>query len=568
MSTGYCDLKAVLLCTGPGADPASFRPSRDDSQWWGRRDALVRCVSSFLFTPHLSQGSKELVFLFDDDLAEMTMKVSKNSSAIPTEQTVISLWKRAAQKLNTRVEANGMECCIKVEPTTPGSESSARLPTGLNSKREVLEHLQNNCSMDFLRSKGLNSNADVILRKTNKKALVALFNEWKKSQSRKPDDKVEALYSGLLKVSEKRSEDGKLVAATLHEMFQEFPCFGLNKSPHLSTRLSLVFFLGAVRDMSSSEHMILKRVCMRFRIPLLGVRFGTVPEFTSKILSVLAFHHFHNSIGVATSKLLTSNTGHRLLKAPTPTRKPHMYALSVVCTVPLLSTKVSIDLKDRCRIHWCLVRVIVCTLWRSRLVSSDFSLSNSASLHLIFDDGITVHLEGSEFVSRLANKHQAAPCEHQILVALKEKVKEVDPRGAAAPTKKSVASRILKQIIGSSCEAQTVILGIDSDASGNISHNFYSEHESNRSQGKNVILMLDVGKQSRQSLEKPRKIFRSFLKAAEKLDATFLTQSLLNEDCQDYEAATIIALQHFCYQNRLFVEELQQNNKRKRSNTG
>ena len=49
----HCEtLRVVLLCKGRGADKASYRPhSSDESQWWGRRDALVRCAASFLFGP-------------------------------------------------------------------------------------------------------------------------------------------------------------------------------------------------------------------------------------------------------------------------------------------------------------------------------------------------------------------------------------------------------------------------------------------------------------------------------------------------------------------------------------
>lgn len=81
--------------------------------------------------------------------------------------------------------------------------------------------------------------------------------------------------------------------------------------------------------------------------------------------------------------------------------------LHVVCTVPISSREVSTDLKNRDRVHWSLVRVIVCTLWRSRLVSSDSGVSHLNSLCLVFDDGVTIYLSENEFVARLANQHQA-----------------------------------------------------------------------------------------------------------------------------------------------------------------
>eukprot|EP00980_Cylindrotheca_fusiformis_P005977 scaffold1278_cov191-Cylindrotheca_fusiformis.AAC.2 len=566
MSAGYCDLKVVLLCKGPGADPSSFRPNRDDSQWWGRRDALVRCVSSFLYASHPNHGSKELVFLFDEDLAEMTMKVSNDRIAVPTEQTIVSLWKKAAQNLNTQIEANGMLCCIQVDPRL-ASKSSSIHPIGLDSKRQLLEYLQKECPIDFLRTKGLNSNSSVILRKTNKKTLVTVFNEWKKSSQNqssngKRDDQIEALYYKLLKASPKGQEEAQVVAATLHEKFQEFPCFGLDNLQNSSNRFSLVVFLGAVRDMSTNEHKILQNVCSRSQVPLVGVRFGIVPEFTSKILSILAFHHFHNSIGTAIDRLIKSNTGQTLPQS-LPC-KEEVHNLAVICTVPLLSNKVSEHLKDRCRTHWGLVRIIVCTLWRSRLVSSDFSVSHSSTLHLVFDDGIAVHLNEGEFVSKLASKHQAAPSEHQILIALKEQIEalSIEPE---TTSKNKAASRILSRLLGSLTENQSIILGIDPTGSNELSRKFYSEEDSCRSQSRNLIVMLDLDRTKRPLTEKPRDMYRAFLKAAKKTDVPFLRQSLVGEKCQDYEASSIVALQHFCYQNRLFVEDVQPRKKRKRS---
>ena len=63
---GSCEsssLTVVLMCKGRGSD--SFRPNRDESQWWSRRDALVRCVASFLFSG--TGWNKTLICIFGDD---------------------------------------------------------------------------------------------------------------------------------------------------------------------------------------------------------------------------------------------------------------------------------------------------------------------------------------------------------------------------------------------------------------------------------------------------------------------------------------------------------------------
>ena len=231
MPINTCNLKVVLLCKGPGSNDDALRPNRDDSQWWGRRDALVRCISAFLFSPRPETGSRELVFLFDDDLAKMTIKVSKNCNIVPTEKAIISFWKRAAQKLNKTIAEDGIECMVEIDPTfQSNTPSSGELPSGLDSKRQVLEYLQKHCPMEYLRSKGLNSNMHVILRKTNKKALIAVFNDWKKAAQKESPARDDAsqrrqLFHDILTNEKKKSS--RVIAGTLHEMFQEFPCFGL-----------------------------------------------------------------------------------------------------------------------------------------------------------------------------------------------------------------------------------------------------------------------------------------------------------------------------------------------------
>ena len=580
---GRCDVKVVLLCKGPGSDPDSFRPNRDDSQWWGRRDALVRCVSSFLYgASSPSIGSRELIFLFDDDMAKMSMKVEKGFTIVPTEHAVVSLWKKAAQNLNKTIREKGMECRIEVDLSMVNeenfSETSSGLPPGLDSKRQVLEFLQQKCSMEFLRSKGLNSNVDVVLRKTNKKALISLFYEWKRSSPKqepiKLQDRIESTYSDLLQPNEKNdSMQPQIVAGTLHEMFEELPCFQCPESKNntCNQNFQLCLFLGAVRDMSAEENKILQKVCTKLSVPLVGIRFGTVPEFTSKILSVLAFHHSqeHNILGMAIKRLLESKTGQSV--GQKISWQPRLQRLSIVCTVPLSSTQISTQLMSRCRIHWCLVRIIVCTLWRSRLVSSNFSTFHSNELRLIFEDGLTVYLEEGRFVANLANKHQAAPCEYQILTALKESIDATSsPMKAEINkwSKKKLAHKILSEILKSSKLQSFFVLGISLKAPRDISHQFYLRGESTRTASRDIVVLLDIPKSAIQEEppSKPRKIIRAFSHAAEKLKVPMILQSLVNSDTPDYEAATIIALQHFCYQNKIFLEEpkMKTSSKRKR----
>jgi len=258
-----CHVTVVLLCLGRGGDPNSFQPNRDESQWWSRRDALVRCVASFLFgpSPPTREGNKDMILIFDDDWAQMHLSFHGNVNTIPTEHTILSLFKKAAQSLGTVVSQGGLHCRIMVDPThgvdIRAANSNLTLPNGLDSKRQVLEYLQKKCSMDFLRANGLNSNPAVILRKTNKKALMEVWNKWRRhvnDQGNSPKSGsnqsaiIEGIYSEIVERSKKDDgSDGTTIAATLHETCEEFPCFQPQECSNASKSLRVIFFLGAVR---------------------------------------------------------------------------------------------------------------------------------------------------------------------------------------------------------------------------------------------------------------------------------------------------------------------------------
>jgi hypothetical protein len=215
VSSDSAHLRVVLLCKGRGGDKASYRPNSDESQWWGRRDALVRCITSLLFGPDdeevrrnrngSDRNAREVVLLFDEDLARLHLArtdcdrdgesrySSRNCShdlndvtaTAPTEQTILHLLKRAAQQVRQPVRANGLQCTMFLDPAdanmvaacSPSSSSESvkyqsgnnaeppqhsNLPAGMDTKRQVLEYLQKECSISFLRSQALNSSSEVI----------------------------------------------------------------------------------------------------------------------------------------------------------------------------------------------------------------------------------------------------------------------------------------------------------------------------------------------------------------------------------------------------------------------
>ena len=564
-----CDLKVILLCKGRGADASSYRPNRDESQWWSRRDALVRCVASFLFGPHAEGSKKELVMLFDDDLARIHMTKEVGSTAIPTERTIVRLWKQAATHINKPATVDGISCRIVFDPLLQEENDSSSLPTGLDSKREVLEYLQQQCSFEFLRNHGLNSQPAVILRKTNKKALMKVWNLWRNEVQKKNEgssgsknsgsnmNRIVEIYSTLLQPSE---PNVNVIAGTLHETFEELPCYGFKrkqgeKEGSDGRRVLLCFFLGAVRDMGADEYKALEKICQKRNLPQIGFRLGSVPEFTSKILSIVSFHHSQGVLRGAIDRLVdangkkpevqTPNTGRIRISSPPS-------CLHVLCTIPMSSEKLTVSVEARDRLHWCLVRVVVCTLWRSRLVSSSAgATSHQNSLTLIFDDGVAVVLAEEAFVPALAEKHQAAPSEYQILTAIQEHVASVTPN--SKQSKKSLGAHALETIMTSSPIPVTCIIDAQLGAMDDVTQRFYSA-DNLESADRAIFLVLELAASPLPRTRNSKCQFKDgFFKACTERGLPVAQQAFVTEDCEDWEASTIIAAQHFFYQNRFLM---------------
>eukprot|EP00934_Nitzschia_sp_Nitz4_P006539 Nitzschia sp. Nitz4//scaffold3_size479765//288107//289697//NITZ4_000120-RA/size479765-exonerate_est2genome-gene-1.198-mRNA-1//1//CDS//3329550818//6529//frame0 len=455
-----CDVSVVLLCKGRGADPSSFRPNRDETQWWSRRDALVRCITSFLLGPtdlHPTAGTggpgrsnRNLIICFDDDFALLFLSVEAKQSGgsilIPTEQAILGLIKRASQSIGNSVQLGGLRARMEFDPMLAkmrkpqSTNNSSTLTTisGLDSKRQVLQYLQEQCSIDFLRKHGLNSSPATILKKTNKQKLMEIWKQWKppkqvsplsnagseKGISQSPET-AEVLLERLLNKAVGSSNRGHVetIVGVLHESCEEFPCFGTidrgeNAGDDSVPPRHLILFLGAVRDMTQLENQTLEQLCTKKAYPFVGIRFGTVPEFTSKILTILALHHAQGVLHPACSRLL-----HQAVQYPIPTTASleAQTSLHILCRIPIAFSTLSLELANRDRVHWCLVRIVVVSLWRSKMVSQESrDVGHANSLCLLFEDGVVIYLTEREFVGHLANKHQAAPSEHQILKAIQE----------------------------------------------------------------------------------------------------------------------------------------------------
>lgn len=321
--------------------------------------------------------------------------------------------------------------------------------------------------------------------------------------------------------------------------------------------------------MSKQENEILHRLCQKLKLPRVGIRFGTVPEFTSKILTILAYHHANDVVPCALQQLLSKGHSKQEITSPVSANVPT--CLHVVSLVPITSTDLSTELNNRDRIHWSIVRIVVCTLWRSRMVSSDANgaLPHSNTLTLFFQDGVVLTLSQQEFVDTLANQHQAAPSEYQILKAVQDRLSSLQ---SSIPekdwSKKGLTLQVMQQIVQSSPQPVTATISISSVWQGlpsgeidTMSNNFYSVNDNPEYVAhKSVVVVLNIQGQREASAQirekdKKHKVHHALLKASGKLHIPVFHQPCALS-LQDSDAATITIIQHFLYQNRLFLKQM------------
>jgi hypothetical protein len=540
-------LRAVLFAKGTGADASSYQPNRDESQWWNRRDALVRCVAAFLFGPG---EAKELVLLFEEDWSRMHMTYEAHRPTVPTEQTIVGLWKKAAQQKHS-VHEKGLLCRLYKQNTK--HTAGAAIPMSLESKRDVLVHLQATCSIEFLREKGLNSSSQVLLRKFNKQTLIEISKDWNSRYASVSQPTLEETLRPILKdlLQPISSNIQTVIAATLHESsHQELPCWKnqcQTTATDSSDKTQVCIFLGAVRDMTTEENKCLQQTCQALAIPQVAVRLGPVPEFTSKILSVVAYHHAHKRLWPALQTLLNSNNNPR----PPPKRPIHAISntmtlsnthLHFVSIVPTPSTAVTTDLSSRNRSLWCLVRTVVACLWRSRLAGTHEEGHLRNTLTLWFTDNTYLTLPQNELVTVLAEKHQAAPTEFQILQAIQDQL--VKARTGDADT---MVNFIL------SASTPRFLLDINTSTKSlclvNVFYQF--SHDDNAVHddcGGTAIVLLAM----QSADDNGREAKALFHKAAQIKKIPVLECSFRETEFQDVEASTITMVQHFCYQGFFF----------------
>lgn len=186
VTTESAEVSFLLFCSG-AADARSFRPELDESQWWGRRDALVRCTSVLWAGRGVRAPCvREICLLHAADLAILRVGAEAvRSCPTPTEHALVGAWRLAAQGgagvAGVVCERDVWRAAI-LEPSAPlasgaagtgsrAAEAARPSPAELEllDKREILAFLHGRCALPFLRAHGLNSGADAVLKRANRR---------------------------------------------------------------------------------------------------------------------------------------------------------------------------------------------------------------------------------------------------------------------------------------------------------------------------------------------------------------------------------------------------------------
>lgn len=492
-----------------------------------------------------------------------------------------------------------------------------------SSKRDIVSVLQRTCPVEYLREHRLNVSEDVALRKFNMGKLrmiwedyckgVAVVNKKRLNGVRREEtedtcgarggcvndkvqqDRMERTFRAILscaKVDDAMVHNGgnrpvKAVVAYLHESCDsELPCWGWNG---ISTNVGdendddddvehVFIFLGAVRDMTELENQALSRACQNLNIPLVGCRLGPVIEFTSKILSVATYHFHRRVLGsklVELWKRKFDRSRERSSEVLTISRTNHR-TIHTIALVPMNSQSLISDPLQRNRIMWCMVRICVCSLWRSKFASTSSSSITYESLNnvltFLFDDGVRITLKQREFTSTMAERHKAAPSERQILEELCHrrdvaisKIDDIDFTPTCYDIVSSTKSLSSFALDFTNCchvpnhHSQQEIMNVA--YSSRLFQRIKKDKDMNNNPAWTLFTILQVRSDlytqlcdgNGGSIKRIKSIHKILLRTLRKAGVLVRNQtSMLGQSSQDDEACTVTMLQHLDYQGYLY----------------
>lgn len=174
---------------------------------------------------------------------------------------------------------------------------------------------------------------------------------------------------------------------------------------------TLLFFLGAVKDISPEEIHEVHKACSAYRVPFVEANLGVVAEFTSKIIDVLHGHHIHGRLMPGVMQLQRPLRNHG-----SPTKQSSKFWIFVP-QVGSPSQLMDTDAKSR-EMCYAVPRCCISQLWCSRAEHGGRPLS------LVFDTNETLTIQ-PELVTCLKTQHRAAPTEKNVIGALRKGIGDV-----------------------------------------------------------------------------------------------------------------------------------------------
>jgi len=505
-------------------------------------------------------------------------------TSVPSLRTVCVLdttWKVVQTDTSTTVQHTSND--LKKD------KSLKHLPSQMpSSKRDTLTILQSTCPVEYLRQHNLNSSIDVVLRKANKGKLQKAWEGYSKYCSSREGFSLKAMQSKSIEndlvgaschnierifqsiLSESNDDCNKTIAAYLHESCDaELPCWGWDKYHDKEDTNHIFLFLGAVRDMTAAENEALSRACERTQIRLVPCRLGSVPEFTSKIVSVAGFHHFKGVLGSGLIELWERASRKEKMDLPSKRRKieiqtirsPVQRTIHNIAIVPMKIDSLSADPDKRDRVHWCIVRMVVCSLWRSKVASSQDDTSLNNVITCLFLDGISLTLKQKDFTSTLAENHKSAPSEYQVLDQMCRQRDNIysEEYSTESKHKKSIKQSCINLarlhgvnnkgnffVLNMSSQHPSVEMNLIDVAYSNDYHQTYTEAYT-------MFTIHDIssGVSSTSHCKKTNKIRKHLLSAFQATGAVAINHCTISHSCHEEEASTIIMLQHLDYQHCL-----------------
>eukprot|EP00927_Polykrikos_kofoidii_P073188 TRINITY_DN6925_c0_g1_i1.p1 TRINITY_DN6925_c0_g1~~TRINITY_DN6925_c0_g1_i1.p1 ORF type:complete len:1426 (-),score=291.48 TRINITY_DN6925_c0_g1_i1:33-3788(-) len=179
-------------------------------------------------------------------------------------------------------------------------------------------------------------------------------------------------------------------------------------------RRTLIFFLGAVKDMSVEENSVVQRACKRHEVPYVEANLGQQAEFTSKIIDVINGHHLFRRLMPAVWAIVHRSGGitdKREFGQPTGGHKRRRGTFWILVPVGGGPRDIAADDHKKDGVYE-VPRCLISQLWCSKNEHSGHVLS------FVFAAGEVITAYPS-LVTCLKMQHRAAPTERNLVSALR-----------------------------------------------------------------------------------------------------------------------------------------------------